>query len=403
MHTDSVAPPRASREATTRRWPPHAGAFALLTQQLQQPVCLKNESLELVAVNQAYARLVGLNPEELVGRTEHAALGERFGQATEASDRQALSGGQPVHCELVFPPQGGSERAYRAVKVPLTDEGGTLTLACAVTVDASVSDPSASGGELELIAHEQTRALRAAQGQLLRKERIAVLGQLAAGLAHQIRNPLAAISNGLSLVRRQAKDLNKPVMHEAIRIAMDEIWEANRIVGDLLDFARIGPPEPQAVELVEIVRAAIASERLPENILVEILAAQDVPPLDVHADERQVRTALGNLIRNAREAMPDGGKLSFESQAGEHFVELFVQDSGGGVAEAHRDLLFEPLVSGKPLGIGLGLPTARALIENQDGSLDFVENLDGGARFVLRLPRTTDQPLSRETLSERAS
>jgi signal transduction histidine kinase len=220
------------------------------------------------------------------------------------------------------------------------------------------------------------------QEELLNKERLMVLGQLAAGLAHQIRNPLGAISNGLALVRRQTQSLHNPIVEEALRIAGDEIWEANRIIGDLLEYARIRPAIPALVELRQVVNGALDAEPLPDSINVEI----KIEDLTLHVDEKQVRSALSNLIRNAREAMPDGGTLRFTSQLRGDELELAIADSGVGIPKHQAHLLFEPLVTSKPLGMGLGLPTARALIANQGGTLECVAKIEPGACFVLRLP-----------------
>jgi signal transduction histidine kinase len=229
--------------------------------------------------------------------------------------------------------------------------------------------------------------LKAAQQELLRKERLMVLGQLAAGLAHQIRNPLAAISNAVAIARRQTPEANQRV-HEALRIAGEEVWEANRTIADLLDFARIRPPQIGSVSLNTLIGGALEAEPLPETIRVELA----LPPLTLLVDERQVCDAVRNVIRNAREAMHGVGTLYFSASVAGGVAELSIRDTGEGVAEESQHLLFEPLVTSKPLGIGLGLSTARALVTNQGGSLEYVTQSQGGACFVLRLPLDPKTP-----------
>ncbi len=360
-------------------------SLGLIAEHVHQPVFAKSVALELVLLNSAYCQLVGRARDELLGNTESIIFGDDYAVASETSDREVLATMKPVSTSLLFPNATGQRQTRAAIKLPLTDAGGRVThVVCVVgqAGEASASDQQLQE-ELERYAQERTRALRDVQEELLRKERLMVLGQLAAGLAHQIRNPLGAISNGLALIRRQTDGLDKPILQEAIKIANDEIWEANRIIGDLLEYARIQPAAGSEISLAEVVNAAVASEPVADNIQVY----NNVGSLTAHADHKQVRIALGNLIRNSREAMPDGGELRFEATNVGDFVELRVSDTGIGITKEHAKLLFEPLVSGKPLGIGLGLPTARALIVNQGGSLDCVENFEQGACFVLRLPR----------------
>jgi len=272
--------------------------------------------------------------------------------------------------------------------LPLPNAAGVVTHVVCVVGQAGERTATAQQleQELERYAQERTRALRDIQDQLLRKERLMVLGQLAAGLAHQIRNPLGAIANALALTKRQLGNSANEIVAEALQIANDEIWEANRIIGDLLDYARITPPTPTPTSLGETIRAAVESEPLSDQVRVVL----EVPEITVEVDQRQVRDALCNLIRNAREAMPNGGELRFEARVAGGNAELRVLDSGEGVPKEHRHLLFEPLVTSKPLGIGLGLPTARALVMNQGGSLECLER-DGGACFLMRLPLSRTQ------------
>ena len=210
-----------------------------------------------------------------------------------------------------------------------------------------------------------------------------VLGQLAAGLAHQIRNPLAAIANAIAIARRQTTEAN-PRVQEALRIANDEIWEANRIIGDLLEFARIRPPRQAAIDLGELVISALEAEPRPASIRV----TTEIPTISVLVDERQVRDALRNLLRNAREAIAEDGAIHLKASIVGNEAELTIQDTGEGIAKEYRHLLFEPLITSKPLGLGLGLPTARALVMSQGGSLECQESRQSGACFTMRLPLT---------------
>ncbi|MEN9581184.1 MAG: hypothetical protein RJA70_4193 [Pseudomonadota bacterium] len=383
---------KAQADASTHETLLTLASLGLIAEHLHQPIFAKNMALEFVLVNSAYVDLLGRSRSALLGKTEREVLGEEHGAIAEDSDHEVFRHLHPVSREQDFLIAAGAGSQRRpTTKLPLTDTTGRVTHVICVVGQAGehAASPQRIQEELERYAQERTRALRDVQDQLLRKERLMVLGQLAAGLAHQIRNPLGAISNGIALVKRQTSKLNNPIVDEALRIAGDEIWEANRIIGDLLEYARIRAAQRSHVELRHVVEGSLASEPIGPNLTV----VNEVEDLSVYVDEAQLRVALCNLIRNAREAMPEGGTLTLSTLADGDAVELRVADTGPGVSKAHRHLVFEPLVTSKPLGIGLGLPTARALVGNQGGTLDCVENPPVGACFVIRLPRKPRETL----------
>lgn len=362
-------------------------SLGFIAEHLSQPVYAKNAQLEFVLLNTTSCQWLGREREDLLGRTERDVFGPELGEPHEATDREVLQHELPVTAEEQFPDGEGTLQSRPVTKLPITDASGVVTHVVCVVGHAGESAASAQQleEELERYAMERTRALQEIQEDRLKKERLMVLGQLAAGLAHQIRNPLAAIANALALARRQMPTDASELVKEALRIANDEIWVANRIIGDLLEFARIPQAVPGDVPLLEMVQGALDQEPVGSHIAVEL----QVPPLVVRADSRQVRDALRNLVRNAGEAMPTAGTLTFQAEPVGAFAELRISDTGEGIPGGHRHLLFEPLVTSKPFGIGLGLPTARALIANQGGTLECVESTERGACFSIRLPLAT--------------
>jgi signal transduction histidine kinase len=239
--------------------------------------------------------------------------------------------------------------------------------------------------ELEERVAERTRALEMAQDELLRKERLAVLGQLTGGLAHQIRNPLSAILNASRELRRLAtgRPEDQKELDAVLAIIDEEVWSANRIVTDLIDYARVKEAHRRPVALLALLKPLLA--QLPPEIQIDKVIPEDLPLLDV--DGPQVSGALGNLLRNAHEAMPLGGFLKIEAKrVGVGRASIALTDSGPGLTNQALGRLFEPLVTSKPLGLGLGLVTAKSLIENQGGRLEGGNVPGGGARFIVLLP-----------------
>jgi PAS domain S-box-containing protein len=344
---------------------------------------VKDRSHRWVWVNDAFCRLVAVPREELLGKTDHDFF--------HLKDREVLTSGQTVIIEEE--PITDAERRTHTLsttKSPLRGPDGEVTHLVGIIHDISKLKAAeevlrVTNEELERRVEDRTRALREAQYAILRKERLVVLGQLSGGLAHQIRNPLSAISNATSVLRRKLADLEDADARQALSIISEEVWEANRIITDLLDFARVRPPSCALVTVTRLVADALAAARPEGNVVVSVHVPEH---LEVWADERQTRDAIGNVIRNALEAMDEGGKLTIRASSAPPFARISVEDTGPGLPRESLVHLFEPLVTSKALGLGLGLPTAKALIENQGGDIRYVAADGEGARFEILLPLT---------------
>lgn len=234
-------------------------------------------------------------------------------------------------------------------------------------------------------AERRSAELAAAHESLLAKDRLATLGQLAGGVAHQIRNPLAVILNATSLLEHNlsADAAGAGDVLSALGIIREEIRHANTIVTALLDYARVRQPTRRPVQLVELIDRVLSGGWIPPAVHVRRRIDDEIPIAHVDAD--QLHDAIRNLVLNALEAMPDGGTLTVElGRAGDSLM-IGVTDSGTGISDAIAPRLFEPLHSTKPMGVGLGLVTARTFVEAHGGRIAAVPQ-ETGARFEIRLP-----------------
>ncbi len=242
-------------------------------------------------------------------------------------------------------------------------------------------------GELASCFNQMVVDLRQAQDQLGRRERLVVLGQLAGGVAHEIRNPLGVMKNSIYFLRLTQKLKDEKAMQH-LGLIEDEIARANRIITELLDYARDPTSEIGPVALQEAFYRAIAEVEIPDAVRVE----HEFPdqPLEVIGDGGQIERVLSNFIRNAVQAMPDGGTLTLacERQNGETIAS--VTDTGVGIAEDQIARIFEPLYTGKAKGIGLGLPLCQRYAELNDGRIDCQSEVDRGSTFRLILPLAVD-------------
>ncbi|MDD5332845.1 MAG: ATP-binding protein [Rhodoferax sp.] len=232
---------------------------------------------------------------------------------------------------------------------------------------------------------ERSRQLLEAQEELLRKEKLAVLGQVAGSVGHELRNPLGVMSNAVYFLQTVLSDAD-PTTREYLDIIKSEIASSERIVSDLLDSVRTKPPQPETVGLAELLGQTLRKCSLPPSVSVKLDIPAALPPLRV--DPVQIQQVLRNLISNGVEAMPDGGGLEIRALENkpEGTVAISVRDSGSGMAPQVLAKLFQPLFTTKARGIGLGLVVVKNLTQANGGSVQVASVAGRGSVFTVTLP-----------------
>ena len=213
-------------------------------------------------------------------------------------------------------------------------------------------------------------------------ERLAAIGQVAGGVAHEIRNPLNVIKTSVYYLLN-AKNLTpeKTVSHLS-RIER-QVGIADQVVTALNDFARLGAPEVKPVALARLLEEALELNPVEEVVRVALDCPDGIP--HVCGDAQQLRIVLGNLIRNARDAMPDGGVLTITARRRGDEVTIDISDTGIGIRPEDLGKVMEPLFSTKARGIGLGLAITRAIVEKHGGRLEVASQVGQGSTFTVRL------------------
>jgi len=236
---------------------------------------------------------------------------------------------------------------------------------------------------LEEMVKERTRELLEAQERLVRQEKLAVLGQLAGSVGHELRNPLGVISNAAYYLKLIQPDADTKVK-EYLNMVEKETITANKIITDLLDFTRIKSVEREPVAVSELVRQTLERFPVPSPVEVVLEIPADLPP--VYADPRQMTQVLGNLTVNACQAIPSGGKLTITAHRQEQKVAIAVKDNGVGIPPENMSKLFEPLFTTKFKGIGLGLAVSKKLAEANGGHIEVESEPGQGTTFSVYLP-----------------
>jgi two-component system NtrC family sensor kinase len=240
---------------------------------------------------------------------------------------------------------------------------------------------------LESKVEDRTTQVRAMQNQLLQAEKLAAIGKLAAGVAHEINNPLTGILTGASLMLEDIP--HDDPRHEEVRIIVDETMRCRKIVKGLLDFARQTKPQKQAVSLNQViadVMSLVGKQAAFRDIDVGMDLASDLP--NVMADQDQMRQVVLNVVLNAAEAMPRGGEIRFTSRLDPtgKMVQVSIADNGPGIPDDIKNKIFDPFFTTKKTGTGLGLAIAYGIVDRHGGVV-FIDSRPGrGTTVNFRIP-----------------
>ena len=258
---------------------------------------------------------------------------------------------------------------------------------------------------LQQMVEEQTSKLRIAQEQLIRREKLAVLGQMAGSVGHELRSPLATISNAVYYLKLIAPEADA-ALQEYLEIIAGETRNAEKIIHDLLDFARVKTLKRERIDFGGLIDLVRERWKAPDNVQFLLELPDEMP--EFWADRQHLEQVMLNLLTNACEAMPQGGTLTVSarqsadsnqvdavthrsSQLSASCVLLTVQDTGCGIPASQLEKLFEPLFTTKAKGTGLGLAISKNLIEANGGRLTVESKEDHGSTFCLIFPLLEEQ------------
>jgi len=242
-------------------------------------------------------------------------------------------------------------------------------------------------GSLASSFRHMLTGLKEAQDALIKREKLSTLGQIAGGIAHELRNPLGVISNAVYFLQMTMAEGDETVK-EYLGIIQKEVQDAERIVRSLLDFMRVRPPEKEWVTVEGLINEVLSAYTIPENIKLKLDFRGENK---VFVDINQIERCFSNLLHNAIQAMtPKGGELIIKTISQKDQVITQFIDTGPGLSKSDLERIFEPLFTTKARGIGLGLTVTKSLVEANGGKI-IAESEEGkGSVFTVTLPRRPD-------------
>jgi len=361
--TEQVMLKRETEESARR--------FQQIVDTVHGVITIKDLEGRYQLVNPGAERITGILREKMIGRTAAELFPKATADVIDKNDRETLADGGRHAVEDVIT-LGGKERHLFSERFPLTDYKGEVVGICCISRD-------------------MTRR-RQLQRQLISSERLAAVGQLSAGVAHELNNPLSGIlAFGEDLLLEAGRDDPRRKDYEII---VNETMRCRRIVRDLLEFSRQKPPERHRVQLNDVIsRVLVMVERQVSfhNIKFRLDFQEQLP--DLQGDSIRIQQAILNLVINARDSMNGQGEIHIRTRAADAdpTVEVSVSDRGCGIPDDQLAEIFEPFVSSKgDQGYGLGLPSVRAIVEQYDGRVEVESKVGVGSTFRILLPVTID-------------
>jgi hypothetical protein len=307
-----------------------------------------------------------VKPEEVIGKRCCPIMIGRSDPLPDCADLRA-TGETPCQVTEIIERPGG--QILRITVDPLVDESGRAYGSVHVVSDIT-----------EQVALER---------QMARAEQLALIGELAAGLAHEVKNPLAGIKGAIEIVR---DGLAEDHQHRIVLgHVLDEIMRVDRTIGSLLEYARPRPSARTKVDLNALIERVIATARLQttnDNVHIEFNPAPDLPAVNIDPDE--IQKVVLNLLINAIQAVKDHGRIvtetTFNPSASGGSVVLSVADTGEGIPPENLDKIFRPFFTSKKRGTGLGLATCKRIVTSYGGTISVESEMGRGSRFTVVLP-----------------
>ena len=361
--------------------------LARIVDAVTNPVFVKDEQHRLVVVNDAFCALLGRDRADILGRTDFDFVPPEEARVFQAKDKLVLQTGTPDENEESLTNAAGIQHWIVTRKSLIKTPDGRRYIAGVIT---DITERRKA--ELELRAANET--LKMAMDKLARTERLATIGQVAATVSHELRNPLGAIRNSMALVHQMTAGKQLGVERALERVDRN-IERCTTIITALLEFTHKKEIARTPTAIDAWLGDVLAECKIPDEVVLSReLAADD----RIAIDNQRFRQVVVQLVDNAVQALKDPvwkpaeghpRRITVRSQSPGSDVLLTIADTGPGIGPEVLPRIFEPLFTTKSFGVGLGLPTVRQIVEQHGGTIDIGSTPGAGTIASIRLPRLT--------------
>jgi PAS domain S-box-containing protein len=379
-----------------------------LVESLPQHILRKDLDERFTFANQKFCQLLGKPLDQIVGKTDFDFYQPELAAKYQADDRHVLKAGRVFETVEVNQTPGGEQRYVNVIKSPIHDPQGNVIGIQGIFWD--ITERIRAEEDLRK-AHADLRKshgdLKAAQLQLIQAAKMESIGTLAAGVAHEVKNPLAVMKMGVEYLTKivPAPDENVTLVFTEMR---DAIERADKVTRRLLDFSAAHQLDVQAEDLNRVLEGTLAllrHELNKQHIKLVTLFAPDLPKVSI--EKNQIQQVFVNLLMNAVHAMEGGGTLTLRTSKtqlvrsqhgegsrssnqiflGDTVVMTEIEDSGPGISPENLPKLFDPFFTTKPTGVGtgLGLSVSKKIVELHGGSMEIGNKPEGGVRVAVML------------------
>jgi two-component system sensor kinase FixL len=361
--------------------------YRRLYETSQDGIMARDTDGRMIDCNRAYAKMLGYTKKELRQTHVHNLLPEKWRGQREEIVKEVLTTGRSIVFEREYKRRDGSVFPASVRTWRLTDGKGKVIGIWSIVRE--ISEQKATQKNLEEQAGVLAHIVEDRTKQLKDSERLAAIGQTAGMVGHDLRNPLQSITGELYLAGKEVASLPqselKSNLQESLQIIEEQAVYMDKIVSDLQAFVRPIRVDKQPINLQELINLVLASVAIPENIKVNMHMNSDFPQVKV--DSQLLKRVLINLLTNAVQAMPEGGKLTISADLnGLTQAVITVEDTGVGIPEKIKSQIFTPLFTTKPRGQGFGLAVCKRVIEAHGGTIDFESQEGKGAKFTIQFP-----------------
>lgn len=361
-------------------------------------ISIYDETGQCIAANKAIANVVGATHEQVLAQNYHKVESWKESGLYEYATT-AIENGERHRGEFEVNTTFGKHAIYDCMFVPFHQYGNQHLL---LMLDDITERKKA---EVELEQHrenleelvgERTKELQDAQDELVRKGRLATLGQLTATVSHELRNPLGAMRPSLYIIEKKS-DKDDETVQNAIERIDRNIERCDHTIDELLDFTRITELNQQLTRVDEWLESVLDEQILPNDICLE--KEFSLKGVELTIDSDRLRRAVVNVFENACHAMMEDNKkiinienaiLGVKTTIKDERVEIIITDTGSGIADSVLDKIYEPLFSTKGFGVGLGMSTVKQIMQQHSGGIEIKTKKGKGTSVILWLPLNTN-------------